>query len=288
MMGTKKKKTRSGGRRRHILLCLAAAVFLASLTGCGRTVEGKTKIQVFVAASLHTVMQELGENFQKEHPDVEILWNADSSGKLLTQIREGYSCDLFFSAAQTQMDQLEADGLVKPKSRKDVLKNQLVVVAAKGSRTKVTGLSDLEKAESLALAGGSVPAGMYTRNALIKLGKLPETDDPAGITTKKVSEALGGVEISEQENVSKVLIAVAEGACEAGTTYYSDIYGYEDRVEVLEKADNALTEEVVYPVCLVENAEASNAQEQAAKLFWEYLTSDEAAELFKTYYFEPI
>lgn len=289
MCQTLKKKT-----VRNVAAALAASLTLWGQAGCGMSEDAsqdakaqqKIEIQVFVAASLYTAMQELGEMFQEEHPEVELVWNADSSGKLLTQIEEGYACDLFFPAAQKQMDQLEDDGFVVPESRRSVLKNQLVVVTGKGSRTAVTGLSDLEKAKSIALAGGSVPAGMYTRNALIALGILPETDDPSKISTKEVSEALGGVEISEQENVSKVLLAVAEGACEVGTTYRSDLYGYEDQVEILEQVSDAWTGEVIYPICLVEDREASEAQRQAAKWFWEFLISDEAAECMETYGFQ--
>ena len=68
---------------------------------------GETEVQVFIAASLSKVMQDLADQFGKEHPDVKITFNADSSGKLMTQIEEGYNCDLFFSAAQKQMNQLE-------------------------------------------------------------------------------------------------------------------------------------------------------------------------------------
>ena len=113
-----------------------------------------------------------------------------SSGTLLTQIREGYECDIFFSAAQKQMDDLEADGLMVEGTRADVVNNQVVVVTLKDSGTKVTGLEDLDKAESIALAGGSVPVGKYTRQALVNLGILPDTGEPDGITTEKVSEAL--------------------------------------------------------------------------------------------------
>src|SRR5699024_6481713 len=108
------------------------------------------------------------------------------SGTLLTQIEEGYECDIFFSAAQKQMDELEADGLMAEGTRSNVVNNQVVVVTLKDSGTKVTGLENLGKAESIALAGGSVPVGRYTRQALISLGILPETDDPASITTQEI------------------------------------------------------------------------------------------------------
>ena len=182
----------------------------------------ETEIQVFIAASLNTVMTELAELYNKEHPEVKIVYNADSSGTLLTQIQEGYECDIFFSAAQKQMDTLEADGLMIEGTRANVVNNQVVVVTLKDSGTKVTGLENLGEAESIALAGGSVPVGKYTRQAMVNLGILPEAEDVSQISTTEIIDALGGVEISEQDNVSKVLAAVVEGSCEIGTTYYSD------------------------------------------------------------------
>ena len=245
-----------------------------------------TEIQVFIAASLNTVMTELAQEYQKEHPEVKITLNADSSGTLLAQIESGYACDIFFSAAQKQMNQLEEDGLMVEGSRHDVVNNQVVVLTLKDSGTKVTGLADLEKASSIALAGGSVPVGRYTRQALVNMGILPDSEAAALITTRKVSDALGGVEISEQDNVSKVLIAVTEGACEVGTTYYSDIYGYEDKVEILEKVSYDLTGNVIYPICLVQNQEADETQKKAAEDFMQYIRSDEAKAVFESYYFD--
>ena len=244
------------------------------------------EIQVFIAASLNTVMNEVAKKYNETHPEVNIVFNADSSGTLLTQIEEGYECDIFFSAAQKQMNTLEEDGLVVEGTRKNVVNNQVVVVTLKDSGTKVTGLEDLEKAKNIALAGGSVPVGKYTRQALVNLGVLEEVEDVSKITTKEVSDALGSVEISEQDNVSKVLIAVVEGACEVGTTYYSDTYGYEDNLQILETVSYDLTGDVIYPVCQVKNIEADENQKEAAVDFLNYITSDEAKEIFNAYYFD--
>ena len=192
-----------------LVLCMTAG-----LGACGGTEETNTEpeeIQVFIAASLNTVMTELAEKYKEEHPEVKIVYNADSSGTLLTQIEEGYACDIFFSAAQKQMDQLEQDGLVMEGTRRNVVNNQVVLLTLKDSETKVTGLNNLQEAKSIALAGGSVPVGKYTRQALVNMGILPQAEDVSKITTQEVSEALGGVEISEQDNVSKVLTAVTEG-----------------------------------------------------------------------------
>jgi len=143
---------------KRIASVLLAGVMLVSLAACGenkKTEEKKTddskksskketEIQVFIAASLNTVMTELAKEYNEDHPEVKITFNADSSGTLLTQIEEGYECDLFFSAAQKQMDQLEADGLVVDGTRANVLNNQVVVISLKDSGTKVTGLENLK------------------------------------------------------------------------------------------------------------------------------------------------
>ncbi|XCP84510.1 molybdate ABC transporter substrate-binding protein [Roseburia hominis] len=292
--------------KKRILTVLLALCMMASLVACGskKETEGEkqekeestesqneetpeeTEIQVFIAASLNTVMTDLAERFQKDHPEVKITYNADSSGTLLTQIEEGYECDMFFSAAQKQMNQLEEDGFVVDGSRHNVVNNQVVVLTLNDSKTKVTGLANLSEAESIALAGGSVPVGKYTRQALVNLGTLEKVEDVSTITTQQISEALGGIEISEQDNVSKVLIAVTEGACEVGTTYYSDTYGFEDKVKILETVSYDLTGNVIYPVCLVNNKEADDAQKKAAEEFMNYILSDEAKEVFEQYYFD--
>ena len=199
---------------KRIAAVLLAGVMIVSLAACGgnKKTEEKaaddskkeTEIQVFIAASLNTVMTELAKEYNEDHPEVKITFNADSSGTLLTQIEEGYECDLFFSAAQKQMDQLEADGLVVDGTRANVLNNQVVVISLKDSGTKVTGLENLKDAKSIALAGGSVPVGKYTRQALVNLGTLKTDGEVDAITTAQVSQALGGVEISEEDNVSKV------------------------------------------------------------------------------------
>lgn len=249
--------------------------------------EEPVEIQVFIAASLNTVMQDVKAAYEAEHPGVTIVLNADSSGTLLTQIEEGYECDVFFSAAQKQMNTLQdTDGLVVEGTRHNVVNNQVVVVTRKDSGTSVTGLADIGNAESIALADGSVPVGRYTRVAMVALGMLPETDDPSVYTTQEVSDALGGVEISEQSNVSKVLAAVVESSCEVGTTYYSDTYGYEDELDILEKVSYDLTGNVIYPIAQVKNDLASDAQAAAATDFVEFVASDQMKPVFEGYYFD--
>ena len=252
-----------------------------------KATEGeKTEVQVFIAASLKNVMEELGAQYEKDNPSVKLVFQADSSGKLLTQIQEGYACDVFFSAAQKQMDTLEEEGKLVEGTRKNVVNNQLCVITRKDSGTKVRGLENLKEAKSIALADGTVPVGRYTRKALVSLGILAEAEDLSKISTKEVSDALGGVEISEQSNVSKVLAAVVEGSSEVGTTYYSDTYGKETDVEILEKVSYDLSGNVIYPISQVVNDEASDAEITEAKKFVEFVCSDAAKETFQKYYFD--
>jgi molybdate transport system substrate-binding protein len=264
----------------------AAATETAAEEAAPAAEAEEVELQVFIAASLNTCMQEVAAKYNEEHPNVKIVYNADSSGKLLTQIEEGYTCDVFFSAAQKQMNTLEEDGLIVEGTRADVVNNQVVVIKRKDTESAVTGLETLGKASSIAMADGSVPVGRYTRTALMNLGILPQVEDASVYTTAEVSDALGGVEISEQGNVSQVLTAVAEGSCEVGTTYYSDTYGYEDQIDVLETVSYDLTGNVIYPVCQVVNDEATDSQKAAAADFVSFITSDTAKAIFDSYYFD--
>lgn len=244
-------------------------------------------IHVFAAASLSKVLDELIADYNKTQPDVKVQASYDSSGTLLTQIEEGAACDVFFSAAQKQMDQLQdKDKMVVEGTRHNVVNNQVCVVTQKDSKTKVTGLKTLKDAKSIALADGSVPVGKYTRQALVNAGILKKADDVSAITTEQVSKALGGVEINECKNVSAVTSAVAEGSNEVGTVYKSDTYGLEDKLKILEVVSYDLTGDVIYPIAQVQNKEADEAESSAAADFVKYVSSDQAKKVFRKYYFD--
>lgn len=245
-------------------------------------------LNVFIAASLNNAFEELKANYEAEHPNVTITLNAASSGTLLTQIQEGYDCDIFFSASTKEIDQLEEEGRIVDGTRTDLLKNEVVVITWQGSGTTVTGLDNLSEAASIALADGSVPVGRYTRTALQATGVLDSSLTASDITTAEVSEALGGVEINECANVSAVLQAVAEGSNEVGTIYYSDAYSEIDRIEILEHVSTDLTGNIIYPVAQIvplDESAVSEEQTAAAEEFLAYITSDEAMEVFTTYMF---
>ena len=250
------------------------------------TASEKTTVYVFAAASLSNVMAEFEKSFEEANPDMDIVVNADSSGALLTQILEGAPCDIFFSAAQKQMDELEEAGMVVEDTRTNVVNNQLVVITQPDSGTAVTGLADIANAKSIALADGSVPVGKYTRVAMINIGLLQEAEDPATITTAEVSEQLGGVEISEQGNVSKVLSAVEEASSEVGTTYLSDTVGHENGVKIIEKVSNEVSGDIIYPAAGIVNKDATEEEAAAAADFLAFITNDEARALYQQYGFD--
>ena len=279
----------------------SAAMAMTMFAGCGNNKDqaaGETEaaaaepfeattVTVFAAKSLNTVMEELIAEYNKTQPNVSIVGSYDSSGILMTQIEEGAACDVFFSAAQKQIDQLQdQDGLVIDGTRHNVVNNQVCVVTYKGSGTAVTGLSDIGNAKSIALADGSVPVGKYTRQAMVNAGMLDKVDDVSQITTTEIQNALGGVDINECANVGAVTSAVAEGSNEVGTVYYSDTYGFEDRLEILEKVSYDLTGNVIYPVAQIVNNEADELEQSAAEDFINFLVSDDAKTIFQKYYFD--
>ena len=296
--------------KKRVLAAMLAGVMVLGLAGCGGSSDDKkedtktedtakdedkesdgdqfddTTVTIFAAKSLNGVVDELIAMYNEEQPNVEVVASYDSSGTLMEQIEQGAACDLFFSAAQKQMDQLEGDELVVDGTRANVVNNQVCVVTYKGSDTKVTGLEDIDKAESFALADGSVPVGKYTRQAMVNAGMLDKVDDVSAITTQEVSDALGGIEINECANVGAVTAAVSEGSNEVGTVYKSDTYGLEDKLEILQIVGYDLTGDVIYPVAQIKNDEADDLESEAALDFLHFLTSDKAKEVYEKYLFD--
>ena len=246
-----------------------------------------TQITVFAAASLENALNEVIKKYNETQPNVTIIPSYDSSGTLLAQIEEGAACDVFFSAAQKQMDTLQNDDqLVVDGTRHNVVNNQVVVITYKGSSTAVTGLENLKDAKSIAMADGSVPVGKYTRQAMVNAGMLDAVDDVSTISTDVISQALDGVEINECGNVSAVKTQVAEGSNEVGTVYYSDTYGLEDKLDILQVISYDLTGNVIYPIAQVKNDEADELEQKAALDFVNFVKSDAAKAIFDSYYFD--
>lgn len=259
--------------KKRIFAAMMAGVLAASMSGTAVMAEEEVKgeIYVFIAASLSNAMEEIQENFNEIYPDVEILYNADSSGTLQTQIEEGARCDIFFSAAQKQMDALVEEGLAKEDSVADLLENKVVLIKPAGGETAVTGFENITDAVNLALAGESVPVGQYAREIFANLGIMEEVEQ---------------MEINEGKNVTEVLAAVSEGSNEVGVVYATDAASVADQVEIIAEAPaGSLETPVLYPVGLVEDSEAAEEDMAAAEVFLEYLQSEDAIEVFEAYGF---
>ena len=217
-------------------------------------------LYVFIAASLSNAMEDIQKDFNKEYPDVNILFNADSSGTLQTQIEEGSRCDIFFSAATKQMDALVDEELADKDSVVDLLENKVVLIKPKDGETKVTGFENITDAENIALAGEDVPVGQYSREIFKNLG---------------IEDDVNKMEINEGKNVTEVLASVSEGSNEIGIVYATDI--------IAEAPAGSLETPVLYPAGLTIGSEASDSEAAAAKAFLEYLQTDDAMKVFEEY-----
>ena len=254
-------------KRKMMAFLLSMALGATMLAGCGdssatdskeketadttdekETSGEKTDVYVFIAASLKNTMEEIKANYEADHPDVNIIYNADSSGTLQTQIEEGAQCDIFFSAATKQMDALAEEGYVIDGSVTNLLENKIVLIKPTGEDTAVTGFDNITEASSLALAGEDVPVGQYARKLFENIGIL---DD------------VMAMEINEGANVTAVLTSVAEGSNEVGVVYATDAASMADQVDP-----------AIYPIGLIDDKEASDAEVKAAEEFKEYVATD--------------
>lgn len=254
---------------------LTTALMTGTVFAADTEVQGdkelKGEVYAFIAASLSNSMEEIQKDFNELYPNVTIYYSADSSGTLQTQIEEGARCDLFFSAADKQMDALTEEKLTKEDTVVDLLENKVVLIKPKDGKTKVTGFENVTDAENMALAGEDVPVGQYSREIFTNLGIMD-----------KVNE----MEINECKNVTDVLAAVSEGSNEIGVVYATDAASVADKVEILAEAPaDSLQTPVLYPVGLIEDKEASEDDTKAAEAFLDYVESDAAIKVFEDYGF---
>ena len=254
-----------------MLAGLLAAGMSAGSVQAATTEDASGDLYVFIAASLANAMDVIQKDFNEEYPDVNILFNADSSGTLQTQIEEGARCDLFFSAADKQMDALTEEKLTKEDTVKDLLENKVVLIRPKDGETKVTGFENITDAENMALAGEDVPVGQYSREIFSNLG---------------IMDDVNKMEINECKNVTDVLAAVSEGSNEVGVVYATDAASVTDKVDIIAEAPaDSLKTPVLYPVGLIEDKEASEDDIRAAEAFLDYVESDAAIKVFEDYGF---
>lgn len=256
-----------------------AVIALAGIMAAGLTVgnvqaaEPGGEVYVFIAASLANAMEEIQKDFNQKYPDVEIFYNADSSGTLQTQIEEGSRCDIFFSAATKQMDALVEEKLAKEESVVNLLENKVVLIKTKDTETRVTGFENITEAENLALAGEDVPVGQYAREIFTNLDIMDQVE---------------AMEINEGKNVTEVLAAVTQGSNEVGVVYATDAASVADQVEIIAEASSDMLETpVLYPVGMIEDEEALPEEKVAAETFFEYLQTENALKVFEEHGFSP-
>ena len=130
-------------KKKLAVIALAGIMTTGLTAGNVQAAEPGGELYVFIAASLANSMEEIQKDFNQKYPDVEIFYNADSSGTLQKQIEEGSRCDIFFSAATKQMDALVEEQLAKEDSVEDLLENKVVLIKLKDAETKVTGFENI-------------------------------------------------------------------------------------------------------------------------------------------------
>lgn len=272
-------------RSKAIAALLALAVSMtACLTGCGRTntdtnadAGEKTELVVFAAASMTETLNQIKTDYEAQHKDITLTYNFDSSGTLKTQIQEGATCDVFISAAQKQMDQLDAskDNTANPEqldfinsdSRMDLLENKVVLVVPENNPKNINSFDDLKsKLESgdvlMAMGNSDVPVGQYTQKILQYLG----------LDEKALADA---GEITYGSNVKEVTTQVSEGSADCGIVYYTDAYSA--GLKIVGEATEEMCGKTIYPAAVMKNSE----HPEQAQEFLAYLSSDAAAKVFE-------
>lgn len=261
-------------KKKFLTIMLAGAMAAGVSTGSVQAAtagDASGDLYVFIAASLSNAMEKIQKDFNEDYPDVNVLYNADSSGTLQTQIEEGSRCDIFFSAATKQMDALVEEKLADKDSVVNLLENKVVLIKPKDGETKVTGFENITDAENIALAGEDVPVGQYAREIFKNLG---------------IEDDVNKMEINEGKNVTEVLAAVSEGSNEIGIVYATDAASVADKVDVIAEApEGSLKTPVLYPVGLTVDTEASDEEAAAAEAFLAYLQTDDAMKVFEEYGF---
>ncbi len=226
------------------------------------------EVTVSAAISLKDVLEEISGLYRTENPGVAIHFNLGASGTLQRQIEEGAPVDLFISASPSQMDSLASRGLILADTRKDLVKNIVVLIAPVG-RGSIASFQDLVRPDVKVIAIGdpqTVPAGKYAQETLTHFG-LYDRLKPKFVLAK---------------DVRQVLTYVDTGNADAGIVYLTDVRTSE-RVSVIAAAPEDSHSPVVYPLAVI----AGSKNVAAAKTFEEFLLGSRASAIFKKYGFVP-
>ena len=280
--------------RRSFLAAAGIAGAAAALTACGGAASStaasvassaaassqaaqSVELIVFAAASLTETLTAIGETYSAENPGVTFRFNFDSSGTLKTQIQEGADCDLFISAGQKQMDQLDimasADvnkdrlDFVDSDTRVDLLENKVVLCVPEGSDKGIDSFDALAehlKAQDILFCMGNsdVPVGQYTQKILAYYDLDEEALAAAGV-------------ITYGSNVKEVTTQITEASVDAGVVYCTDAFSA--GLTPVDEATKEMCGQVIYPAAVLKAA--PNAE--ASKEFLAYLQTDRAATVFE-------
>lgn len=277
--------------KRICTLTLALALAL-SLTACGGSRNKDVELTVFAAASMQETLTEIGGNYQKEHPSVTLVFNFDSSGTLKTQIQEGADCDVFISAGQKQMNQLDAavtsavnaDALeenpeenldfIESNTRFNLLENKVALAVPEGNPAGINSYDDLKAALEagdilLAMGNSDVPVGQYTQKIFAYYGLDEAALNDAGVLTYG-------------SNVKEVTTQVSEGAVDCGIIYATDAFSA--GLTVVDTATAEMCGQVIYPAAALK---ASKHPEEA-QAFLDYLRTPAAGAVLEAVGFTPL
>ena len=281
---------------KKLISLLLVLVMALSLAACGNKTDDKTngddqqtsaetvELTVFAAASLTESLTAIGEKYMAENQNVKLSFNFDSSGKLLTQIKEGAVCDLFISAAPKQMNALDGtlkdnadknpDGLdmLVVDSRIDLLENKVALAVAEGNPKDIDSfdkLAELLKSGDVKLAIGNsdVPVGQYTQKIF---------------TYYDIDENAVADKLTYGSNVKEVTTAVSESTVDCGIIYASDAYSA--GLTVAATATAEMCGQVIYPAAVLN----TSAHQEAAAAFLTYLQGAEASAEFEAVLFTPL
>lgn len=278
-------------KAKKLLSLVLAMAMVFALAACSSNDEQKDaddnkareEVVVFAAASMTETLNQIKETYEKDH-NVTLTFNFDSSGTLKTQIQEGADCDLFISAGQKQMNQLDitadkevnTEGLdfVASDSRVNLLENKVVLVVPEGNSKGIKGFDDLaaklaDGSVLMAMGNSDVPVGQYTQK-ILSYYKLDET-----------ALANAGT-ITYGTNVKEVTTQVAEGSVDCGIVYCTDAFSA--GLTVVDSATKDMCGQVIYPAAVMKNAKHADA----AKAFLEYLQSDAAMKVFENVGFSSV
>ncbi len=223
---------------------------------------------ISAAVSLKNAFEDIGKIFRERHPEIKVLFNFGGSGDLARQIEAGAPVDVFASAAQKDMDDIDRKGLVAPNSRRDFTGNALVLVKPFGSNIPLQSFQDLQKAEVKKIVIGNpktVPAGRYAEEVLRYLRLW-------SVLQSKLVFA---------EHVRQALDYVARNEVDGGMVYSTDAMVRSKEVIPVTRAPQGSHAPILYPIAVLKGAR----DEEGARRFVEFIRSEEAQKILRQYGF---